>query len=222
VKITVKADLRPILRALDELGEGQVPFAVANALTQTAKEARDAVKNQLKGTYVLRNRFTEGGMRMRPATKRSLKSEVGSLDPYMASQAKGGVRQKGEGRPRGKGEPKAIAVPSKVRPGKSGIVPRGKWPGKLVLKPRHFFQEMKSGAVILFGRKGKTWVGKGKKRRRGKILPLWVFVRRVRLGLTKKWKLKTQVRDVVERVWAQKAAEAVRLAIRTAKRKSGA
>lgn len=216
-----------VLRTLRGL-EKQAPFATSLALNETAKKAREHVKNHLRDTMVERNQWTRkglGGPGGRPltsaekATKKQLSVAVGSVDPYMKSQAKAGTRKKGEGAPRGKSGGGTLAVPSKgVRKSTAQLVKRSKWPKALAMKKGHFFQEVKSGAVILFKRKGKTWVGKGKRRRRGKIEPLWVFVRRVRIGLAKKWRLGRQTREVVEREWARQAALAVEKAIATAKK----
>jgi hypothetical protein len=226
VQVTVKADFKAVLKALRGL-EKQAPFATSLALNKTAAKVREHVKEHLRDTMHIRNKWTEkgiGGKGGRPltsaekSTKKQLSVAIGSADPYMKSQAKAGVRKKGEGTPRGKSGGGTLAVPTKgLRKSPDALIRKAKWPKQLMLKPKHFIRPVKSGAVILFKRVGKSWVGKGKKRRHGKIVPLWVFVRRVRIGLAKKWKLGPQAKKVIEQVWAREAALAVEKAIRTAR-----
>lgn len=222
MQVTVKADFKAVLKALRGL-EKQAPFATSLALNNTAEKVRAHVKEHLRDTMTVRNKWTPGGMggkggrpltTAEKSTKKQLSVAVGSVDPYMESQAKGGTRKKGQGAPRGKNGGKALAFPAEgLKRGKSGIVPRSKWPNKLALKPRHYFVTLKSGAVGLFKRRGKhTW----RKGKRIKGIPLWIFVRRVRMGLAKKWKLGRQTQAVVEREWARQAGLAIQRALATA------
>jgi len=249
VKITVETNLKSIEKAL-RLARNQIPFATSYAINQVAADVRKEVKEALRDQYTIRNKWTEGGIRMNASTKKNLEAEVGSLDPYMKEQAEGGERRPGEGKARGSpsGRAKRINVPVEARKAKGRIVKRKDWPGKVIgdsknaqgekeMRDGYFFQEMKSGAIALMqkkirgiisrgprkGQRGyKTWYKKrrGQKPRRAPARVLWIFVRRVRMGLKYKWNLYGKSRQVVEREWHKRASDAIFRAMTTARRKA--
>ncbi len=209
MNVSVRVDFRAVQAALGAL-QKQASFATSLAMNNTAKEVRSYLKEHLDDTMTLRNKWTAGGIRQVNATKRKLWAAIGSIDPYMAAQEKAGWRKKAGGRLAGRTRA-AMAVPTKaIRKTPAMKIGKGKRPKALMLKPKHFIREVNSGAVILFRRKHK--------RKAYPIIPLWVFVRRVRLGLGKKWKLRDRSQEVIERVWAEKALEAVSKALETARK----
>lgn len=70
----------------------QTEFAAIVALTWTAKNGQAMVKDSLRARFILRNTWTERGIRITPATKTKPEADVYSKDEYIAHQEKGGIR----------------------------------------------------------------------------------------------------------------------------------
>lgn len=89
--------LQKLERHLETYAKKAVPFAVRNGLNTTAFEARKQWVTELKSTFVLRNTWTERGLRVDKATGRTvanMQSAVGSIRDYMAEQEQGSTQQK--------------------------------------------------------------------------------------------------------------------------------
>jgi hypothetical protein len=71
-------------------------FGVANALTQTAKQAQAGVQGQLRGTFTLRGKWFEQGNRfgikVKPATPANLTAKVSTLADWLTKQEEGGTQ----------------------------------------------------------------------------------------------------------------------------------
>jgi hypothetical protein len=76
MKLDVKVDLKALEAAMNGLAKDQVPFATAYALTQTAKAAQKEVEREIPRVFDRPTPFTRQAIRIRPATKRRLQSEV--------------------------------------------------------------------------------------------------------------------------------------------------
>lgn len=72
--------------------ERQLPFAMALALTKTAADVRDELREQVGRSFVERSTWTRKGFKIKKATKRQLESTVGSRDEYLQRQVIGGKR----------------------------------------------------------------------------------------------------------------------------------
>lgn len=142
----VRADLKQAERYLIGLRRDQVPFATAYALTQTAKQAQQAIIGEMKSVFDRPKPYTLNGTYVKIATKRDLvavvklkdgqlgkaagESKRGTADKYLAAQVEGGPR-----RPKafekllisqGVMPPGYFAVPTKAAPKDSyGNVPSG-------------------------------------------------------------------------------------------------
>lgn len=139
-RIDVRMDLKRFERELDELARRQLPFAVARALTWTAREARDAVRVQVARRFTLRSRWVERGIQSRSATKRLPVAYVGSRDWFMADHEEGDIRKPLTGRHR--------AAPLAVRTTTRQKITRAKRPKALLAKGgrrRYFVARIKSG-----------------------------------------------------------------------------
>lgn len=213
LRAEAEVDFALVLRALRGMAK-QIPFASALALTRTAQAAQEEVRQHLGDTMLLRNKWTEKGVRFRPANKRTLEAEVGSMDPYMETQERGGVRTKGQGVPRGKtSSGKSLAIPTKaLRKSPSQIVKKTKAPGQLLASTR--------GKGAFIGRPpGRRALGvyqRGGTKRKPTLRLMWTFKRSV--VIKKRWPLSEQVQGVVTALWPRFAAEAVAKAITTARR----
>lgn len=70
----------------------QFRFAGVLALTRTAFGARKSVQKKLSQVFILRNKFTQRGIRVEPAKPRKEEAEVFSVDQYIADHETGGRR----------------------------------------------------------------------------------------------------------------------------------
>jgi hypothetical protein len=102
------SDFKKLHRDLQTFAKRAFPYAVRNALTGCAFEARKVWQMEIRSTFTNRNAFTERSIRVEKATGvdvRGMKAVVGSVAPYMGDQEHGAVI-------RGKGKHKAIPGPA--------------------------------------------------------------------------------------------------------------
>ena len=150
-------DINPLISLSDKLKRvnSNSDFAAAVALTRTAQIVQKDVKAELRNKFTLRNKWTEGGIRITPARKDKLESTVYSKDWYLPEQDEGGKRQPkedgfflpGEDFYRVTGQDKTKVVKKKLRGNK--IVSQ-KLNGKRVFRGK-----FKSGARFIAVRKPK-------------------------------------------------------------------
>lgn len=78
----------------------QVPFALALALTKTAKEAQKDICQHIDDNFVIRKKSGgfKSSIRINPATKKTLQAEVYSMAGFAALQQTGGVKKPRDGR----------------------------------------------------------------------------------------------------------------------------
>lgn len=116
--ISVKSNIREVLGFTDRLSK-QYEFAVANALTQTAKHVRDAMPPALEQALDDPTPFTKNGFFITPARKDRLVAVVGAKDKqasYLRYQVDGGTRPPSK---------TALRLPSQVKLDQYGNVPAG-------------------------------------------------------------------------------------------------
>ena len=142
MRISVIHDVDRIVRSLADAEKRHVPFALARALTRTAKDAQGDVQEALPGQYTLRNNWVKNGIRITPATKAGAPvAVVGSLEPFMARQETGG--------PKTARDHARIAVPVTVKRTKRDVIPKSQRPGALRGKPKVFMVKTAGGAGIV-------------------------------------------------------------------------
>lgn len=76
MRLDVTVDIKGFEAAMDGLVKKQIPFATAYALTQTAKVAQQEVEREIPRVFDRPTPFTRQAIRIKPATKRRLQSEV--------------------------------------------------------------------------------------------------------------------------------------------------
>lgn len=117
--ISVKDNIREVMSFTDRLGS-QYRFAVAKALTDTAREAaREDLPQQAERDLDNPTPFTKQGFFFTPARKENLTAVVGAKDrqsTYLHYQVRGGSR-----RPKRK----ALRLPSEVELNPFGNMPKG-------------------------------------------------------------------------------------------------
>lgn len=115
MKITVSVNSSPL-----EPVARQVPYALALALSRTARDAQDEVRADLPHRFTIRTPYTVRGIRASGASKADLNAVVSAPD-YMALQETGGTRTPARSR--------YLAIPSAQVIDRSRLVPRGMRPG---------------------------------------------------------------------------------------------
>lgn len=184
---------------LSDIGK-QFPFAMALALTRTAKEVQREEIAHIRSAFTVRGSWLkEGGkfgVGITPATKRDLVAVIESRAPWLGAHEEGTTRT-----PTGS----HFAIPqADIRRTKTQVISRSHRPKAL---RRAFKVETKRGVPLLLQR-----IGRGKR-----------SILRVMYQLTGKAKIEPRLRfietgrAVVERVWKQIFAEALDRAIRTAR-----
>lgn len=100
--MTVTVDTKEIEKfynKLEDIKRTAIPFAVRNALNDTAFRARKLWIHKIKKQMVLKNTYTTSGRNIRVEKAKGLKvnsmeSIVGAIESYMAMQETGGVETK--------------------------------------------------------------------------------------------------------------------------------
>lgn len=102
MKISVKVDISGLERRLQRLANEQVPFAMAKALTATAKLVVEAEKREMRDVFDRPRQNTLNSLYIKSASKQRLVAVVGIKDfagkgvaasKYLAAQIKGGNRR---------------------------------------------------------------------------------------------------------------------------------
>lgn len=128
----------------------QIPFAVALALTSTAKDAQSEVQKSLEGAFTLRNNWhkpsNKFGIRVKTAKKTDLVASVHTEADWLELHEDGGTKTPTKG--------KELAIPTEnVRRNKRQMIQKSQRPGALRGK-RDFVLNTKKGRV-LYQRRGK-------------------------------------------------------------------
>ena len=99
MEFKMEIDTRHTSRAFNALERRNYPFALANSLTQTAKDGQKAVRGRTKRIYELHGKHTLNQIKIKPAKKSMAKlgkaySEVrtGKNAPYMPQHETGGKK----------------------------------------------------------------------------------------------------------------------------------
>jgi len=180
VRVTLTADVTTVSRRLGNYLGKQLPQATAQALTRTAFDARDAVRETLPQRFTLRRPWVAQGIGAQPATPLRLVAVVYSRDRFMRLQETGGEKS---GRI-------AIPVGRMAQIAKTQVIPKSQWPKALRGKPGVFVRQ----GVVLH-RQGRE------------IAPLWLLRRRQqvapRLGMVETVSALLQPRFAIhlERAW---------------------
>jgi hypothetical protein len=151
----------------------QTIFALASALTATAKQGQSAVLNSIEGTFTIRNNWDKVGpyaVKVRPATKTNLVAYVGTAADFMAKFIEEPAGATVIKLPQGE----FLAIPTgNVRRTKRDIIRAAQRPRKLAGK-RDFLVPLKHGRGFVLMQKQ----GRGKA---AKAVAMYILVPRARI-----------------------------------------
>jgi hypothetical protein len=148
LSVSVRTNIDAVNKSLSDVLKTQMPFAIAKALTATAKDTQAQLVAALPRQLDKPTPFTLRAFGVRPATKRSHKAVV-YVKPdqwkYLRYQFDGGVRTP---------DKRALIVPQKLRLNKYGNMPRGAI--KRLLAKQGYFSGTINGVPGIYQRKGKV------------------------------------------------------------------
>ena len=132
LKLDVTADVAKAKATeyLSELAAKRIPDAAAKALTRTAFDARDAVRDSLPQRFNLRRPWVKWGVGVTPAKPRTLMAEVWSRDRFMVAQETGGAHP--DARPIPAGRLREMA--------QTRVIPKSQWLDQVKNKPTVFYR----------------------------------------------------------------------------------
>ena len=199
IKVDIQG-LEPTKKYIANL-EKQLPFAVALALTRTAKEVQREEIAHIRTAFTVRGSWLREGWRfgvgITPASKENLVAVIESRAPWLEAHEEGTTRSP---------EGAHFAIPQKdIRRTKTQVIARSQRPKAL---KRAFKVETRGGRVPLLLQR----IGRGKR-----------SIVRVMYQLTGRAKIAPRLRfvetgkAVVEKVWRRIFSEALDRAIRTAR-----
>jgi hypothetical protein len=92
MQIDIRTDLRDAEKYLIGLRKDQIPFATAYALTQTAKQAQENIRQEMRRVFDKPKPYTLNGIFVIPARKNQLYAVVKLKDGYSGPTNQDGVR----------------------------------------------------------------------------------------------------------------------------------
>ncbi len=184
LKLDVTADVAKATEHLSDLVQQHVPNAAAKALTRTAFDARDAVRDGLPERFNLRRSWISWGIGVTPAKPRTLMAEVWSRDRFMAAQESGGSHP--DARPIPAGRLREMA--------QTRVIPKSQWLDQVKNKPTVFYR-----AGMLFERRDER-----------RILALYLLRPKAQIKVQPRFGMAETVRSVALREYQRQMERALR------------
>jgi len=184
LKLDVTADVTKATEHLSDLARQHVPNATARALTRTAFDARDAVRDGLPERFNLRRPWISRGIGVTPAKPRTLMAEVWSRDRFMAAQETGGSHP--DARPIPAGRLREMA--------QTRVIPKSQWLDQVKNKPTVFYR-----AGMLFERRDER-----------RILALYLLRPKAQIKVQPRLGMAETIRSVAQREYQRQMERALR------------
>lgn len=216
MQVQVELDFTKLAKALTRIADKNVPFAMARAVTDTAKEIKTTSIHRLNRVFQIRSTWLERGMRVISADWKTVRQEarVGTKDPFMVLQQTGGDKAPlgaSQGVPEA-GSPLSGGMPMPRGTAGERTTPKGsRWPKHLIEAILAQRAMRKAGKVsrnraaknkLVYLENAKTVTigvrtkfGKGSNTGRDQFKALWFLVKRP-VHIPKRW-------DFLERGEAQ-------------------
>lgn len=177
MQMNLSSNVREVISDMDLLFNDQVPFALAKAMTETARAVSDAMPGRMDQDFDRPTEFTKRGFYVQPARKDQLEATVGVKDrqaEYLGFQIEGGERK-----------PKRVALrlPAKVQLDQYGNIPSGlikqliarAAKGKRATKAQARRFGVSQENELFYGEPGRGRPAGIYQRTQGKLLPLVLF-----------------------------------------------
>ena len=146
--IEISSNIKDVTNSVRDIA-GQIPFATAKALNQTARGVQAAEITNLQERLTVRTDWWKPGRAMginiRFASKTHQEATVGSRAPWLQFQELGGTKVPSK-------KALAVAIVGGARPSFTSPIPRGNMPRRL---RDTFVKTSPSGALSIFQRVGK-------------------------------------------------------------------
>ena len=197
--MNIQSNIKQAVAKLQSITDAkQLPFAIARALTVTARDVQDEVRNNLTQRFTLRNNWVRQGIQIQRATKQNLESIVFSRDAFMGLQELGGAKS-----PLGN----YLAVPtSLVRRTPKDMIRKSDRPKSL---------GDKVGIIEFRGRKWLALKRSRKGRNKTELRLMYLLVPRA--DIEPRLKLRDDGLRVSQAVFERRLQESLELALRTAR-----
>jgi hypothetical protein len=197
--MNIQSNIKQAVAKLQSITDAkQLPFAIARALTVTARDVQDEVRNNLTQRFTLRNNWVRQGIQIQRASKQNLESIVFSRDAFMGLQELGGAKS-----PLGN----YLAVPtSLVRRTPKDMIRKADRPKSLGDKVE----------IIEF--RGRKWLALKRSRKgRNKTELRLMYLLVPRADIEPRLKLRDDGLRVSQAVFERRLQESLELALRTAR-----
>ncbi len=136
VPISIRTNIAEVKKTLSDVAKTQLPFAIARALTDTAKDVQRLLTAALPRQLDRPTPFTMRAFAVTPATKKTLTSKV-YIKPdqwkYLKLQVEGGVRKPSK---------RALILPKSLKLNQYGNMPRAAVKRLLAYKKRFPFNQI--------------------------------------------------------------------------------
>ncbi|MCE2830535.1 MAG: hypothetical protein LW709_02705 [Oxalobacteraceae bacterium] len=197
--MNIQSNIKQAVAKLQSITDAkQLPFAIARALTVTARDVQDEVRNNLAQRFTLRNNWVRQGIQIQRATKQNLEAMVFSRDAFMGLQEVGGAKS-----PLGN----YLAVPtSLVRRTPKDMIRKADRPKSL---------GNKAEVIEFMGRKWLALKRSRKGRNKNDLRLMYLLVPRA--DIEPRLKLRDDGLRVSQAVFQRRLQESLELALRTAR-----
>jgi hypothetical protein len=197
--MNIQSNIKQAVAKLQRITDAkQLPFAIARALTVTARDVQDEVRNNLAQRFTLRNNWVRQGIQIQRATKQNLEAMVFSRDAFMGLQEVGGAKS-----PLGN----YLAVPtSLVRRTPKDMIRKADRPKSL---------GNKAEVIEFMGRKWLALKRSRKGRNKTELRLMYLLVPRA--DIEPRLKLRDDGLRVSQAVFERRLQESLELALRTAR-----
>jgi hypothetical protein len=197
--MNIQSNIKQAVAKLQRITDAkQLPFAIARALTVTARDVQDEVRNNLAQRFTLRNNWVRQGIQIQRATKQNLEAMVFSRDAFMGLQEVGGAKS-----PLGN----YLAVPtSLVRRTPKDMIRKADRPKSL---------GNKAEVIEFMGRKWLALKRSRKGRNKNDLRLMYLLVPRA--DIEPRLKLRDDGLRVSQAVFQRRLQESLELALRTAR-----
>ena len=210
ITVSVKASVDQARRTVEAMTTKNFNFAVARALTATAKDAQEQVKLSMPSRFTIRRTWVQNGIRIIPATRDTMTATVYSIDPFMSRQEDGADKTPAKD--------KYVAVPlANVRRNKKDLITKAQQPGRIPNSLVGKGGKMVASITTDNGEKFMVKLNAKKKRSKGNRL---TFLYRLtpRAKIKPRLGLRDTTVNTIKLMFGQRLEEMIKLAIATARR----